>query len=167
VKLFEYHPSTDSGSVQSLFFFGASLSGSSSLLNYRATIPQAIYSTPSGFTDGEDTQGFQPHQQQLPGGPHQWTALSKYSLQFQRRPPKLSRIAPRVMLEKGAIGRVHPLIHLLPRSKEGSFHPIPDLKHLNMFLKTLPFQMLRAADVLQSVLRKFFQFSFMKQAHQI
>lgn len=52
------------------------------------------------------------------------------------------------MLEKGALGGFYPLINLLTRSKEGSFHPILDLKHLNMFLKTLPFQMLRAANVL-------------------
>lgn len=66
----------------------------------------------------------------------------------------------------GALGGIYPLINLLTRSKEGSFHPILDLKHLNMFLKILPFQMLRAANVLRYVMRKFLQFSFKKQAHQ-
>lgn len=77
---------------------------------------------------------------------------------------------------------------LVPK-KDGGFRPILDLRHLNIFLKTFPFRMLRAAHILCAVMkgdwfmsidlkdayfhipivphhRKFLCFSFESQAYQ-
>lgn len=101
-----------------------------------------------------------------------------YTLQFRRQPPKFSRIVPTVigdpvcaealsqemysLLEKGAIERVHPHIqrdsfystYFLVSKKDGGFRPVLNLRHLNVFLKTLPFRMLCAANILWSVKRE-------------
>lgn len=136
-----------------------------------------------------------------------------YTLQFRRRPPRFSKIVPTIvrdavramalsreicsLLEKGAIEKVHPLVqrdgfystYFLVPKKDGGFRPILDLRLLNLFLKVLPFRMLRTADVLRSVTaddwfvsvdlkdayfhvpiavhhRKFLRFSFLNQAYQ-
>lgn len=142
------------------------------------------------------------------------TTLNRgYTLQFRRRPPRFSRIVPTVvrdavraealsleicsLLEKGAIEKVHPLVqrdgfystYFLVPKKDGGFRQILDLRLLNLFLKVLPFRMLRTADVLRSVTaddwfvsvdlkdayfhvpiaihhRKFLRFSFLNQAYQ-
>ncbi|KAJ8364380.1 hypothetical protein SKAU_G00132110 [Synaphobranchus kaupii] len=99
------------------------------------------------------------------------TTLSHgYRLQFQRRPPLFSGVRITLvtdplkaralcqeivsLLEKGAITRVKPSEQLdgfystyfLVRKKEGGFRPVLELKQLNVFLKVLPFHMLRTAE---------------------
>lgn len=103
----------------------------------------------------------------------------------------------RSLLLKGAIEKVPPLAqrdsfystYFLVPKKDGGFRPILDLRHLNVFLKSLPFRMLRTVNVLRSVTagdwfvsvdlkdayfhvpialhhRKFLRFSFLGQAYQ-
>lgn len=102
--------------------------------------------------------------------------LSKgYSLQFGRRPPTFNGVRTTVvgdplrsqalsqevsqLLEKGAIECVPASArrrgfyssYFLVTKQDGGFRPILDLRHLNQFLKVLPFRMLRTVDVLRSV----------------
>lgn len=111
--------------------------------------------------------------------PWVWATVSRgYTLQFQHQPPMFSRIVPTLigdpvhskalsqeicsLLEKGAIERVHPNIqrdsfystYFHISKKDGGVRPVLNLRHLNMFLKTLPFRMLRAANILRSVKRE-------------
>ncbi|KAL0161810.1 hypothetical protein M9458_041206, partial [Cirrhinus mrigala] len=97
-----------------------------------------------------------------------------YSLQFARRPPRLSGVVPTVvksrdahvlrsevliLLEKGAIEVVHPAqsesgfysrYFLVPK-KDGGLRPILDLRHLNRALMKRPFKMLTLKQILSHV----------------
>ncbi|KAK7895505.1 hypothetical protein WMY93_020830 [Mugilogobius chulae] len=104
------------------------------------------------------------------------TTLSRgYRLQFRRRPPVFGRVRMTIiqdpakalaldqeistLLVKGAIVPVNPRLdpggfysrYFLVPKKTGDLRPVLDLRGLNVFLKVMPFRMLRTAEVLQAI----------------
>ncbi len=105
------------------------------------------------------------------------TLSTGYKLQFHRRPPPNTGVRPTLirnpkhlitltaeiksLLQKQAIEVAHgpdqlngffSRYFLIPK-KDGGIRPILDLRDLNVFLKRLPFHMLRVADVIRAVNR--------------
>ncbi len=105
------------------------------------------------------------------------TLSTGYKLQFHRRPPPNTGVRPTLirnpkhlitlaaeiksLLQKQAIEVVHGpdqlnvfffRYFLIPK-KDGGIRPILDLRDLNVFLKRLPFHILRVADVIRAVNR--------------
>lgn len=108
----------------------------------------------------------------------QWvlsTITHGYRLQFRRRPPPFSRVRMTIvkdpllepvlreevqaLLQKGAITKVpfnaqqtgfYSTYFIIPK-KEGGHRPILDLRHLNQYLKILPFKMIHTKMVMQAI----------------
>lgn len=103
------------------------------------------------------------------------TLTRGYRIQFRRRPPVHGRVKMTIirdpvkaqtleneigtLLAKGAIVPVDPLLdpggfysrYFLVPKKTGDLRPVLDLRGLNVFLKVIPFKMLRIPHVLQAI----------------
>lgn len=104
-----------------------------------------------------------------------WVVSWGYTLQFRRRPPSSGRVKMTlisnpaknlalaqelsVLLAKGTIVPVDPLLqpggfystYFLVKKKDSGLRPILDLRHLNRYLKVLPFHMMTTADTLSVI----------------